>query len=160
MGVGPPTESGCMGHLWGGAARAGAQRRTSAGRHRAGRVPGDGCSAQMGEERLSPGGGMCDRLAVPERTRHPAPAHDQAAAQGAGLEVHGGLGRHRGAIVAARGYRTGVGGFWWGGELPWGSVGGLDLANNRFSISGMPYRELSKLKLLMASIVRIFLCTH
>lgn len=54
---------------------------------------------------------MCDRLAVPERTRHPAPAHDQAAAQGAGLEVHGGLGRHRGAIVAARGYRTGVGGF-------------------------------------------------
>lgn len=66
---------------------------------------------------------MCDRLAVPERTRHPAPAHDQAAAQGAGLEVHGGLGRHRGAIVAARGYRTGVGGFWRGGAATRGSAG-------------------------------------
>jgi len=77
----------------GGAARVGASNNAPAGRHRAERVPGDGCSAQMGE-RLSPGGGMCDRLVGPDLTRHQAPAHAQPAAQGARLEPCGGQGRH------------------------------------------------------------------
>src|SRR3990167_8176488 len=46
-------------------------------------------------ERLSPGGGMCDRLVGPDLPRHKAPAHARPAAQGARLEPCGGQGRHK-----------------------------------------------------------------
>ena len=77
---------------------------------------------------------MCDRLVGPDLTHRHAPAHRQAAAQGAWLEAWGGLGKHRGSIVPAGRYRTGEGGFVAG----WGARGLCRIEGPRRGVQTIP----------------------
>ena len=65
---------------------------------------------KRGRKRLSPGGGMCDRLVGPDLTHRSAPTHAQAAAQRARVKGCGEPERHS-TMVSAERYRTGSPGF-------------------------------------------------
>ena len=104
----------------GGAARAGASNNAPAGRHRAERVPGDGCSAQMGGKVIA--GRRNVRPAC--RARSPAPQGPRPRAARRARGQAGTMwraGKAWGGIVSASGYRTGLGGIVWrsGGYHGW-----------------------------------------
>lgn len=93
----------------GGAARAGASNNAPAGRHRAERVPGDGCSAQMGGKVIA--GRRNVRPACRARSPAPQGPRPRAARRAGGRAgTMWRAGEAWGGIVSAGGYRTGLGG--------------------------------------------------
>ena len=120
----------------GGAARAGASNNAPAGRHRAERVPGDGCSAQMGGKVIA--GRRNVRPAC--RARSPAPQDPRPRAARRARGQAGTMwraGEAWGGIVSAGGYRTGLGGIVAERGLP--RVAGVG-HYGELSISGVMHR--------------------